>query len=66
MMTDPFDLTPLDTSTLDAAYRLFHNGSCHYNAALSAMLDCGVTMTEARRLLDAPQPPSRGYLAVAR
>lgn len=65
-MTDPFDSHPLDPSTLDAAWRLYHHGSLTFNAALAAMEDAGVTLTEARVLLDAPQQPSRGYLAGAR
>lgn len=65
-MTDPFAVRPLDPSKLDAAWRMYHRGSVPYNVALLAMEDGGVTMPEARGLLDAPQPPSQGYLAVTR
>lgn len=59
-MTDPFDARPLRPSTLDAAWRMYHHGSLAFNAALLAMEDAGVTLAEARGLLDAPQPPSQG------
>ena len=65
-MTDPFTPAPLDKSKLDAAYSLFHNGSVQYNAALMAMEEAGLPLREARLALDAPQPPSQGYLAVTR
>lgn len=64
-MTVPFTLTALDPSTLDAAYRLFHNGSCQYNAALMAMEEAGLPLDLARLALDAPLPPSQG-MVVAR
>ena len=62
-MTDPSDANPLDPSTLDAAWHLYQDGSIPLNGALDAMYDAGVTLAEARGLLDAPQPPSQGYLA---
>lgn len=64
MTADPFTPAPLSPSKLDAAWRMYHHGSMAFNAALMAMEDAGVTLAEARGLLDAPQPPSAGYLAV--
>lgn len=65
-MTDPFTRRPLDPSRLDAAWRLYRDGSIAINDALMAMEDAGVTLAEARSLLGAPQVPSQGYLAGAR
>jgi hypothetical protein len=65
-MTDPFaHPTPPRPSTLDAAYRLFHNGSLPYGAALNKMVAAGLLCAEARAALDAPSLPSVGVLAVA-
>ena len=50
---------------LDRAWKSYNHGSGSYDAARLAMLDAGIpTLAEARGLLDAPQPPSAGYLAV--
>lgn len=53
----------LTDPALDAAWRLYHHGSLTFNAALLAMEDAGVLLADARRLLDAPQVPSQGWLA---
>jgi len=64
-MTDPFTHPAPRPSTLDAAYRLFHNGSLPYGAALAEMVAAGLMYDEARAALDAPSLPSVGVLAVA-
>lgn len=63
-MTDPFTPAPLNAAMLDRAWKSYNHGSASFNAALAAMAAGGVTLAEARGLLDAPQPPSAGYLAV--
>lgn len=63
-MTDPFTPAALNPTALDAAWKSYNHGSVSFNAALSAMAAAGVTLAEARGLLDAPQCPSAGYLAV--
>lgn len=61
-------MTTLTTqlAALDKAWRRYNHGSGSFDAARLAMLDAGVaTLAEAAWLLDSPQPPSQGYLAVA-
>lgn len=59
--------TVTDTTALDAAWRMYHQGSLPLNAALSAMEEAGILLlAEARGLLDAERPPSQGYPYVRR
>lgn len=60
---DPFDRPALDLAALDKAWKSYHHASTSYKNAAHAMEDAGVTYPEACGLLDAPQPPSQGYLA---
>lgn len=64
-MIDPFDARPLSTDRLDAAWRMYHDGSIAINDAFNAMEEAGASLREARLLLAADQPPSQGYLAVS-
>ena len=61
---DPFTPAVLNPAALDAAWKTYNHGSGTFKAALTAMAAAGVTLAEARGLLDAPQCPSAGYLAV--
>ena len=53
MTADPFTPAPLNPAALDAAWKSYNHGSVSFNAALTAMAAAGVTLAEARGLLDA-------------
>jgi hypothetical protein len=58
-------MTPLDLSTLDRIYTGYVDHALTRNEAVRALNAEGVTYIDAGAVLDSPQPPSEGYLAVA-
>lgn len=65
-MTDPFTRPTLDSNAVDLAWVRYHYEHLPINEALHAMEAGGITLAEARLLLDAHRLPSTsGALAGA-